>query len=44
MAIEKSSLEYSKYKEEERKRAHEKSLTELEVDINKIKSSASITN
>ena len=38
------ALEYSKYKEKEKKCAHEKNLTELEVDINKIKSSASITN
>ncbi len=44
MAIEKSSLEYNRYKKEERKRIREKSLTELEIDISKIKSFERKTN
>lgn len=36
MAIEKSSLEYKKYKEEEKKYIYERSLIELEVDIDRI--------
>jgi hypothetical protein len=35
-ALEKSSIEYEKYKEEKRKNEHEESLKELEVDIKKI--------